>query len=109
MLLFRFEPVAGYEPTEAEHAEQHTQWGHFIGGLAMQEKLVSTYQLGFSGKQVNAQGTVTEGVYTTGGQIVGGNMVVTAATIDEAVEISKGCPILAIGGSVEVREIEPMQ
>ncbi|WP_294819306.1 YciI family protein [uncultured Flavobacterium sp.] len=109
MLLFRFEPVEGYQPTESEQAEQHRQWGSFIGKLAIQEKLVSTYQLGFSGKLVNAQGTVTDGVYSTGGIVVGGNMVVKALSLDEATAISKECPILAMGGTVEVREIEPME
>jgi hypothetical protein len=35
-------------------------------------------------------------------------MVITAENFDEAVEMAKGCPILFMGGSVEVRDIMPM-
>lgn len=108
MLLFRFELTTDYQPTEAEEAAQHQQWGAYIGNLAMQEKLVSTHQLGFSGKLINAQKEVIEGFHISEGQTVGGNMVISAANIDEAVEIGKDCPIIAMGGNVEVREILAM-
>jgi hypothetical protein len=35
-------------------------------------------------------------------------MIVKANTLDEAVEMAKKCPILHMGGSVEVRAIQPM-
>lgn len=108
MLLFRFEPSTDYQPTEAEEAEQHQAWGAFIGNLAMQEKLVSTHQFDFVGKLINAQKEVSEGFHVAEKQIVGGNMVITAANIEEAVEIGKECPIITIGGNVEVREILAM-
>ncbi len=108
MLLFRYEPVAGYQPTEAELNEMHQHWGAFIGNIAIQEKLVSTHQLGFEGKQIDAGKNVSEGIYIAGNQTLGGNMIIKAATIDEAVEIAKNCPILFMGGSVEVRAINPM-
>ena len=38
--------------------------------------------------------------------MVGGYIIVEAKGLDHAVEISKGCPILEIGGSVEVRPVE---
>jgi hypothetical protein len=108
MLLFRYEPNNNYQPTEADMAEMHQQWGAFFGNIAIQEKLVSTHQLGFEGKQIAADGTVTEGIYVADKQVVGGNMVVKAATIEEAVEMAKKCPILFMGGTVEVRAIQPM-
>ena len=108
MLVFRYEPSAEYQPTEAEMSEQHQQWGAFIGGLAMQEKLVSTHQLSFEGNQVFADKTVASGFHLADKQIVGGNMIVVAQSLDAATEIAKNCPILAVGGSVEVREISPM-
>ncbi len=108
MLLFRFEASNNYQPTAAEEAEMHQQWGNFIGNIALQEKLVSTHQLGFEGKQVVSDSTVSEGVSLLDNQIVGGNMVVRANGIDEAVEMAKKCPILFMGGSVEVRNLLPM-
>jgi hypothetical protein len=108
MLLFRFDATQTYQPTEAEMAEQHQQWGSFIGNIAIQEKLVSTYQLGFEGKQVTTDRTVTNGIYVAQSETLGGNMVIRAKSIGEASEIAKGCPILNMGGRVEVREILPM-
>jgi hypothetical protein len=50
------------------------------------------------------QRTVTDGPFAEAKDVVGGYIVVEAANIREAVELSKGCPILDIEGSVEVRE-----
>lgn len=108
MLVFRFEPNFTYQPTEEETAQQHQLWGTFIGNLAMQEKLVSTNQLGFEGNLISSDKSVSAGIKMTEKQIVGGNLVVKAATLEEATEIGKNCPILLMGGNVEVRNILPM-
>jgi hypothetical protein len=108
MLLFRFEPNFTYQPTETEMAEMHQQWGAFIGGLAIQERLVSTHQLGFQGKRIFADSTVQEGINTAENQTLGGNLILKANSLDQAVEFAKGCPILSMGGNVEVRNITPM-
>lgn len=108
MMIFRFESNNEYQPTQEEQAEQHQQWGAFIGNLAIKEKLVGTNQLGFSGKQISADLSVAEGINVAEGKTLGGNMIVRAKTIDEAVEMAKDCPILNMGGTVEVRDIIPM-
>ncbi|MGL4596459.1 MAG: YciI family protein [Bacteroidia bacterium] len=108
MLLFRYEPSNDYQPTETELTEMHQQWGAFIGNIAIQEKLVSTHQLGFEGKQIFANQSINEGIYVSDKQTLGGNMIVKAITIDEAVGMAKNCPILLMGGSVEVRAIQSM-
>lgn len=108
MLVFRFEPNFNQQPTEAELNEMHQHWGAFIGNIAIQEKLVSTHQLGFEGRQVFANKTTQEGIYIADKLTLGGNMIVKAATIDEATEMAKNCPILHMGGTVEIRNIQPM-
>jgi hypothetical protein len=108
MLMFRYTPSSDYQPTQADMKEQHNLWGAYIGGIAGQGKLVSTYQLGFSGKQVSAAKVVSDGIHVADNQTLGGNMIVKAENFDEAVEMAKGCPILLMGGSVEVRDIMPM-
>ena len=108
MLLFKFEPSNDYQPTEAEMNERHQQWGAFIGNMAIQEKLVSTYQLGFEGNQILPNKTVVNGLHIAEKQTLGGNMTVTANSLDEATEMAKACPILSMGGTVEVRQINPM-
>jgi hypothetical protein len=108
MMLFRFEPNMDYKPTEAELNQMHQEWGAFFGALAGQEKLVSTHQLGFEGKQIAADKTITDGIYISSNLMVGGNVVVTADSLDEATELAKLCPIFNMGGVVEVRSIQPM-
>jgi hypothetical protein len=49
---------------------------------------------------------VSDGPYAEAKDVVGGYILVSASDIHEALEIAKGCPILAVGGSVEVRPIE---
>lgn len=108
MLMFRYEPSFNYQPTATEMDEMHQQWGAFIGNIAIQEKLVSNHQLGFEGKQISADRSVISGMYISEKQILAGTMIVKANSLDEAVEIAKDCPILLMGGTVEVRDIQPM-
>jgi hypothetical protein len=50
--------------------------------------------------------TIHDGPYAETKDIVGGFMVIDARDLSQAVEISKGCPILEGGGSVEVRPVQ---
>jgi hypothetical protein len=60
-----------------------------------------------SGKVVNGQQkNVTDGPFAEAKDVVGGFSLIQARDLDQAVELSKGCPILEIGGSVEVRPIQ---
>ena len=104
MFVFRFEPQTDYQPSPQEMNAQKQKWGIWIGGIASQAKLVSTHQLGSTGRQLHASGTTTDAVMIRDKMMVGGNMVVKAKTLDEATEMAKGCPILGTGGVVEVRD-----
>jgi hypothetical protein len=48
---------------------------------------------------------VTDGPYAEAKDLVGGFSLIEAKDLEQAVEISKGCPILEAGGSVEVRPV----
>lgn len=50
---------------------------------------------------------VVDGPYVETKEIVGGYYLLEAQNLDEATEISKGCPHLVFGGSIEIREINP--
>jgi hypothetical protein len=59
-----------------------------------------------TGKVVKGQQKiVNDGPYAESKDIVGGYTLIEARDLDHAVEISKGCPILDGGGSVEVRPV----
>jgi hypothetical protein len=58
------------------------------------------------GKTVRRRGgaTVVDGPFTEGKEGIVGVFVVEARDMDEAVSIAQACPLVAIGGSVEVRK-----
>ena len=51
---------------------------------------------------------VTDGPYAEAKDVVGGFTLIEARDLAEAAELSKGCPILEVGGSVEIRPIQKM-
>ena len=54
----------------------------------------------------NGSFRVTDGPYTEAKEVIGGYFTIAAGDYDEAVELSRGCPMLKYGGRIEVREIE---
>jgi hypothetical protein len=54
------------------------------------------------------QKIVNDGPYAEAKDVVGGYMLIEAKDLAHAVEISKGCPILEAGGSVEVRPAQTL-
>lgn len=55
-----------------------------------------------------SQKIVTDGPYAESKDIVGGFSLIEARDLAQAVELSKGCPILEVGGSVEVRPVQQL-
>ena len=59
-----------------------------------------------AGKVVNGKRkTVTDGPFAEAKDVVGGYTVILAKDLNEAVDLSKGCPILEHDGAVEVRPV----
>ena len=84
-------------------------WQDWMGSIAAQNKLVTAgNRLEPAGKVVKSA-VVTDGPYVELKETVGGYTIIKANSLEEASEISKGCPILHVGGSVEVRAIIPME
>ena len=48
---------------------------------------------------------VTDGPFAEAKDIVGGYTLIEARDLEQAVELSKGCPILEVEGGVEVRPV----
>ena len=65
------------------------------------------HPLGNAGKVVKGtQKAVIDGPFAEAKDVVGGFTLIQARDLEQAVEISKSCPILEVGGSVEVRPIQ---
>nr|WP_299382455.1 YciI family protein [Allomuricauda sp.] len=100
-----------FKALSQEEKQAHMQvWGEWMGGLKEKGQLLDGLPLGDEGKVVHNRGElVTNGPFAEGAEVVGGYLIVSAKDLDEAVEISKGCPIFDYdGANVEVREIMSM-
>jgi hypothetical protein len=111
MYLFRGNQAAVQRSMSPEQMQQTMKkWMDWIETLkksghvkALGERLDQT------GKVVRGKTkTVTDGPYVEVKDAVGGYMLVEAKDMNQAVELSKGCPILEVDGTVEIRPIASM-
>ena len=91
-----------------EEQQKHMQeWRDWMQTLAEKGQLIDGLPLHGDGKQVSKNGTViTDGPFAEGAEMVGGYLMVKAKNLDEATEMSKGCPMLRFEeGHIEIRPI----
>lgn len=107
VLVFRTSNNPDFIPSPEQMQEGLTNWMNWMGGIAAQNKLVNRgSRLSVSNsKTVKPNNVVVDGPYTEIKEFINGYTVVKAANIDEAVEMAGGCPILQLGGNVEVRAV----
>ena len=109
LLVFRtdYSTMGKRSPEELQATTK--RWMDWIGGIAAQNKLTDRgNRLVPSGKVVNPDNVIADGPYTEIKESIVGYSIVKAGSLEEAAELAKGCPILAFGGNVEVREISVM-
>lgn len=85
-------------------------WQDWMQGLVAQKKLVSNGNtLDSKGLVVKPNNVVINGPYVEAKEAIGGYIIIRAESLAEAAKLSKGCPILTTGGSVEVRMLISME
>jgi hypothetical protein len=87
------------EEAQAASLEAWNEWMDAVG-----DQLLDGGNPAGASRTVSSDGQVSE----TEGDRVTGYSIIEAEDIDAAVEIARGCPILADGGSVEVAELVDM-
>jgi len=108
MYLFRGGRAAGQG--EEVPKENMLKWVKWMEALGQKGNLVGGEPLHPAGKQVNGtKKVVTDGPFIESKELVGGYLIVNAKDLDDAVEISKGCPIFELDGMLEVRPIQKME
>jgi hypothetical protein len=106
--IYRSEPLGEIPLTPEGTMVISKEWENWMGGIAAQNKLVSPgMRLGNEGRTLKPGNIVTNGPYAEIKEIIGGFSIFRAESIDEAIEMAKGCPILTVGGNVEVRDVIP--
>ena len=110
LLIFRMDANASQTPMSPEQLQAMMKpWQDWMGSIAAQNKLANPgNRLEPDGKVVRPDNVITNGPYVEIKEALGGYIVVSANSLDEAAAIAKGCPILQVGGNVEVRALITM-
>jgi hypothetical protein len=103
LLLFRRDYKTGEIQPPLEILEENMiQWEVFFARI--QDKLVRPVKgLDPVGQIITSNKDVAVGPYAEINQSLSGFIIIEAAGYEEAVMIAKNCPILEIGGTVEIR------
>lgn len=110
MFLFRGGDTHPQNANDSKEAMEYIQsWMTWMQGLGQKGILVGGENLQRTGKQVNGKSkVVTDGPFIQDKEMVNGFLIINAKDINEAVEISMGCPIFEENGRVEVRQVQKL-
>ena len=109
IMIFRNDSFPEEKLTPEGMVAVSQQWENWISSIAAQNKLVARgARLGSEGCTIQPNNVITNGPYAEIKEIIGGYSIIRADSVEEAAEIAKSCPGLAMGGSVEVRYIAQM-
>jgi hypothetical protein len=99
LLLFRRDHTTLPSELHLKH------WQDWFRCLAADDKLARPVQhFEPDGKLVEKE-NVSDGPYTAMNESLGGLLMIKAGSYEEAVEIAQGCPVLELGGNVEIRMV----
>lgn len=109
MLLLHDDPTGfmSLSPEEMQKAiEKYIAWGDTLraDGVILDGNKLND-QPGKVVRRTGGQVRATDGPHTESKEVLGGYYVIEAASYEEAIERSSGCPHLDFG-SIEIREIE---
>jgi hypothetical protein len=110
LLVYRAEYSAMLKASPEQAEATTKRWMDWITGINAQNKLVDRGNRlePITGKVVKPNNVVTNGPYAEIKESIGGYSIIKAKSYEEAVEIAKGCPILSVGGNVEVRLVSSL-
>ena len=107
LYVFRGGANVGASPQQMQ--EHMQKWGDWIQQLSKTGNFKAGEPLDAEGKVIKGRKkVVTDGPYAEAKDLVGGYLLISAKNLDEAVELSRGCPVFDSDGSVEVRPIRQM-
>jgi hypothetical protein len=96
--MFAYSGGNGVAADTAERDAQMAKWGQWFGQLG--SAVVDGGAPTGTAKTVGSAGSVSDG----GSRGLTGYSIVSAESLDSAVELAKGCPVLEVGGAVDVYE-----
>ncbi len=111
MLIFHeSQGLRSLPPAEAENAMAKMQG--WFSKIRDSGKYVNSDKLAEEGGKVlrkqNERILVVDGPYAEAKEVVGGYVTLRLGSYDEAIELSRTCPLLEFGGRIEVRQTDAM-
>ena len=105
--LYRGRKTTGSAEEMQQHLQKWMAWFQEMGSRGVVKE--RGHPLEGAGKVVAGTGkAVTDGPFAEAKDVVAGFTIIEARDLAAAAEIAKGCPILEVGGSVEVRPIQQL-
>jgi hypothetical protein len=96
--VFAYSGGKGVSAGEAERNAQYAKWGQWFEELG--SAVVDGGAATGTAKTVGPDGSVSDG----GARGLTGYSIVSADSLDSAVDLAQGCPVLEVGGAVDVYE-----
>ena len=113
MKEFMFLFIGGHESLSKlspEEMQQHMEkWNSWIGKMREEGIYKAGNPLEREAQTIaGMERIVTDGPFAEAKEVVGGYIIITAQSMDHAVQTGKGCPIFENGGRVEVRQVKQL-
>lgn len=102
--IFLFRGGKTTDATDAELLTHENAWDDWMIALEQREVLIDGMPL--KDDAVIVDGDSEKRGEETGDYSVTGYLILDAKDIDDAVSLTKGCPIFEFGGSIEVRPLD---
>jgi hypothetical protein len=95
--------------TQAGRDSHMQDWFTWVTKLVEQGAYKDGNPLDANHKMMKKKGSeiIFDGPYTESKEIVGGFMIIEAENLEEACELSKGCPIFDVDGTLEIAQVIP--
>lgn len=109
MFIFRGPTPEDLKMSPEESQASMQKWYAWIGQLNAKGVFVAGDPLMREGKTIQGKKpVVTDGPFAEGKELLGGYIIIKAASLEEATQLAWGFPDFDIQGSVEIREIMKM-
>jgi len=108
MLIFRGGAAARHDVSPSELQAHLEKWYRWSDELARQGRGNSTgTALDNPGATVRGhERVVTDGPYAESKDLVTGNLIIEADSLEDAIDAARTCPVYEFDGSVEVRPVQ---
>ncbi len=104
VLLFRQPNTDDSNLSDNEMRAIFQKWDEWFGSIAEQGKINNMgIRLSLPGKVLKAGGVITDGPFVEIRERLNGFIVIKADSLEDAITLAHGCPILDINGTVEIR------